>query len=61
VILISSSLCFISALKALPLAEATALNYFTPVLVTIMAVVFLDERMTPMRVGFVIAGWSACC
>jgi drug/metabolite transporter (DMT)-like permease len=56
-ILIGSSLCFISALKVLPLAEATALNYTTPVLVTILAVVFLDERMTPARVAFVIGGF----
>lgn len=55
-ILVASSLCFMSALKILPLAEATALNYSTPALVAIMAVVFLDERMTPMRVGFVVAG-----
>jgi drug/metabolite transporter (DMT)-like permease len=56
-ILIGSSLCFISALKVLPLAEATALHYTTPVLVTILAVVFLDERMTPARVAFVIGGF----
>jgi drug/metabolite transporter (DMT)-like permease len=56
-ILIGSSLCFISALKTMPLAEATALNYTTPVLVTILAVVFLDERMTPARVAFVITGF----
>ena len=55
-ILLASSLCFMSALKVLPLAEATALNYSTPALVTIMAVVFLDERMTPMRVAFVVLG-----
>jgi drug/metabolite transporter (DMT)-like permease len=55
-ILVASSLCFMSALKALPLAEATALNYSTPALVTIMAVVFLDEKMTPIRVAFVVAG-----
>ena len=55
-ILVSSSLCFMSALKTLPLAEATALNYSTPALVTVMAVVFLDEKMTPVRVAFVIAG-----
>ena len=55
-ILVASSLCFMSALRELPLAEATALNYSTPALVTIMAVVFLDERMTPIRVAFVIAG-----
>jgi len=56
-ILIGSSICFISALKSLPLAEATALNYTTPMLVTILAVVFLDETMTPARVAFVIAGF----
>ncbi len=55
-ILVASSLCFMAALRTLPLAEATALNYSTPALVTIMAVVFLDERMTPIRVAFVVAG-----
>lgn len=55
-VLLASSLCFISALKVMPLAEATALNYSTPALVTILAVVLLDERMTPARVGFVVAG-----
>jgi drug/metabolite transporter (DMT)-like permease len=55
-ILVASSLCFMSALKIMPLAEATALNYSTPALVTIMAVVFLDEKMTRIRVAFVVAG-----
>ena len=55
-VLIGSSLCFVSALKVMPLAEVTALNYTTPVLVTVLAVVLLDERMTRMRVAFVIAG-----
>jgi drug/metabolite transporter (DMT)-like permease len=51
-----SSLCFFSALKFLPLAEATAINYSTPVLVIILAVVFLGERMTRARIALVIAG-----
>ena len=55
-VLLASTLCFMNALKSMPLAEATALNYSTPTLVTIMAVVFLDERMTRMRVAFVLAG-----
>ena len=55
-VLLASSLCFMSALKVLPLAEVTALNYSTPALVTILAVVLLDEKMTPARVGFVVAG-----
>jgi drug/metabolite transporter (DMT)-like permease len=55
-VLLASSLCFISALKVMPLAEVTALNYSTPALVTILAVVLLDERMTPVRVAFVVSG-----
>jgi len=55
-ILLLSSVFFISALKALPLAEATALNYSTPMIVVLMARVFLGERLTPLRIAFVIAG-----
>ena len=51
-----SSLCFFSALRYLPLAEATAINYTTPVLVMILAAVFLGERLTPPRIALVIAG-----
>jgi drug/metabolite transporter (DMT)-like permease len=55
-VLLASSLCFMSALKVMPLAEVTALNYSTPALVTILATVFLDEKMTRVRVAFVVAG-----
>jgi drug/metabolite transporter (DMT)-like permease len=51
-----SSVCFFMSLKYLPLAEATAINYSTPVLVVILAVVFLKERMTQARIALVIAG-----
>lgn len=51
-----SSLCFFSALKFLPLAEATAINYGTPILVIILAVAFLGERMTRPRIALVLAG-----
>ena len=51
-----SSLCFFSALKFLPLAEATAINYGTPILVVILAVAFLGERMTRPRIALVLAG-----
>lgn len=51
-----SSVFFVTALKYLPLAEATAINYSTPVLVVILAVVFLHERMTQARIALVIAG-----
>jgi drug/metabolite transporter (DMT)-like permease len=51
-----SSIFFVSSLKYLPLAEATAINYSTPVIVVILAVVFLRERMTQARIALVIAG-----
>jgi len=56
VLLVGSSLFFVSALKYLPLADATALNYTTPTLVVLLAVVVLRERMTKARIGFVVAG-----
>ncbi|MCC7327110.1 MAG: DMT family transporter [Burkholderiales bacterium] len=56
VLQIGSSLCFMSALRYMPLAEATALIYMTPTLVIVLAVVFLRERMTVPRISFVVAG-----
>jgi drug/metabolite transporter (DMT)-like permease len=54
--LIASSLCFFSALRYLPLAEATALNFTAPMLVTLMAAWLLRERVTRPRWAFVAAG-----
>lgn len=56
VLLIVSSLCFITALKFLPLAAATALNYLTPTIVIVIAIAFLGERLTAARGAFVLAG-----
>ncbi|HEX5863654.1 MAG TPA: DMT family transporter [Casimicrobiaceae bacterium] len=56
-VLIASSLCFFSALRYLPLAEATALNFTAPVLVTLMAAWLLGERLTRPRWAFVAAGF----
>ena len=43
VLLPISSICFFSALRYLPLAETTAINYMSPILVIVLAVLFLDE------------------
>jgi drug/metabolite transporter (DMT)-like permease len=56
-LLIGSSLCFFSALRFLPLAEATALNYTSPILVTLLAGWLLRERLTRPRWAFVVAGF----
>ena len=55
-ILLLSSFLFVSALRVLPLADATAITYSTPVLVILLAVLFLDERLTRARLAFVITG-----
>jgi len=52
-----SSICFFTALRWLPLADATAINFGTPILVVLLAVVFLNERITPARWAFVAAGF----
>lgn len=57
VVLIVSSLCFFSALRFLPLAEATALNYTSPILVTLMAGWLLHEPLTRPRWAFIAAGF----
>ena len=54
--LIGSSISFVYALRDLPLANVTALNYSTPMMVVALAVIFLGERLTRPRVAFVLAG-----
>lgn len=55
-LLLVSSVFFMNALRFLPLADATAINYSTPTLVIVLAVIFLDERMTGQRLAMVLAG-----
>ena len=55
-LLVGSSLCFMTALLHLPLADATALDYTTPIIVIVLAIVFLRERLTLPRMAFVVAG-----
>ncbi|MEP7181376.1 MAG: DMT family transporter [Betaproteobacteria bacterium] len=57
-ILLCSSVFFVTALKYLPLAEATAINYSTPIIVTLLAAWLLHERLTRARIGFVLAGFA---
>jgi drug/metabolite transporter (DMT)-like permease len=55
-LLVGSSLFFMTALSHLPLADATALNYTTPTIVIVLAILFLNERLTLPRMAFVVAG-----
>ena len=60
-VLIGSSLCFFTAVKYLPLAEATALNYTSPILVTLLAGWLLNERITLPRWASRPRALWACC
>jgi drug/metabolite transporter (DMT)-like permease len=55
-LLLLSSIFFTSALRFLPLADATAVVYCTPVVVVVLAMLFLHERLTRARSAFVVAG-----
>ncbi len=55
-VLIASSVAFVYALRDLPLANVTALNYTTPTMVVVLSVALLGERVTPARIAFVAAG-----
>ena len=56
VTLVVCGLLFMTALKTMPLADATALNYTSPVLVLVLSRVYLRERLTPARIAFIVAG-----
>ena len=56
-LLVMGSVFFVSALKFMPLAEATAIAYLAPVLVTIMSVVFLGEKVEISRWVAVFCGF----
>ncbi|WP_137178151.1 DMT family transporter [Roseomonas sp. AR75] len=49
---VGSAVAFIVALRFLPLAEATAINFVSPAFVTVLSVIFLAERVGWRR-------WSA--
>lgn len=55
-ILLMSSFLFVNALRLMPLANATAINYLTPTIVVVLALIFLHERLTRPRIAFIVAG-----
>jgi drug/metabolite transporter (DMT)-like permease len=56
--LVATSLLLVAAFRAMPLADATAISFAAPSIVTLLAVAFLGERMTAPRVGAVVAGFA---
>lgn len=55
---IASTLLFFSALRFVPLAEATSISFLAPVLVTLLAAKMLGEPIRPSRLVVVFAGFA---
>ncbi|EPX76302.1 membrane protein [Salipiger mucosus DSM 16094] len=47
-------ICWFYAMTRIPIAEVTAMNYLVPVFVTVLAVVFLGERLAGRRIGAIV-------
>jgi drug/metabolite transporter (DMT)-like permease len=56
--LLSATLMMYTALTRIPLADATAVQFFAPVLVTLLAAAVLRERVDAVRLGAVAAGFA---
>ena len=57
IVLAASSMLFFSALKFMPMAEASSISFIAPMLVTLLAVVLLKEKVEPARWVAVAAGF----
>lgn len=56
-LVVFANMAFFVALSALPLAEATALAFVSPLFITLLSIPILGERVGPMRIGAVVVGF----
>lgn len=56
-LLAASSMLFFSALKFMPMAEASSISFVAPMLVTLLGVILLKEKVEPARWVAVAAGF----
>jgi drug/metabolite transporter (DMT)-like permease len=57
-LLIASTYLFFSAIKVVPIAQAAAVSFLSPLLVVLLAAPMLGERITPGRIAAVLAGFA---
>lgn len=57
-LLMTASITSFVGLRYMPLAEFTAVGMLTPVVVTILAALFLGERVSPLRWALVMSGFA---
>lgn len=51
-----ANMCFFLGLAAMPLAEAVAIFFISPLIITVFSVVFLGEKVGPWRWGAIALG-----
>lgn len=57
IVIVISNLTFFTALAVIPLADATALFFVAPLMITLMSVPILGEKVGPLRLGAVVVGF----
>ncbi len=57
VMIVIANMTFFAALAVLPLAEATALFFVSPLIITLLSVPLLGEKVGPLRMGAVVVGF----
>ena len=57
IIIVISNMTFFTALAAISLAEATALFFVAPLMITLLAIPILGEKVGPMRIGAIVVGF----
>ena len=55
-VIVASNLAFFTALAVVPLAEATALFFVAPLMITLLSIPLLGEKVGPYRLGAVAVG-----
>ncbi|WP_101065517.1 DMT family transporter [Roseovarius salinarum] len=53
-----ANMTFFAALAVLPLAEATAIFFVAPLMITLLSIPFLGEKVGPLRLGAVVVGFA---
>ncbi|WP_322866507.1 DMT family transporter [Aquicoccus sp. G2-2] len=56
-VIVTSNLTYFAALAVIPLANATALFFVAPLMITLLSIPVLGEKVGPMRLGAVAVGF----
>ena len=57
ILIVTSNLAYFTAFAAISLAEATALFFVAPLLITLLSIPLLGEKVGPLRLGAVVIGF----